>query len=168
MTAPDVRAKERRRSGCAEALRRPALRLQFGTDISVTIHSGYILTKTFSRSRDVARSLDPHLPPLRPAIYHILLALVDHDRHGLGIADEIVRFSDGSLDLGPGTLYRSLAELAETGVIRTVPAPSADADPRRKYYRITPEGRDLVERETARLDRLVEEARALGVLPERA
>jgi DNA-binding PadR family transcriptional regulator len=116
----------------------------------------------------VARSPDSHAPPLRPAVYHILLALAGTDYHGLGIADEIVRASHGAVDLGPGTLYRSLAEMAEAGLIRLVRAPSADADPRRKYYRITEKGRNLLERDTARLDRLVEEARALGVLPERA
>jgi DNA-binding PadR family transcriptional regulator len=109
-----------------------------------------------------------HVPPLRPSVYHILLALVSRDRHGLGIAHEIERASEGALELGPGTLYRSLAELAEARLIRAVPAPSADADVRRKYYRITREGRDLLARETDRLDRLVEEARALGALPERA
>lgn len=103
--------------------------------------------------------------PLRPAVYHILLALVGRDRHGLGIAEEIERASEGAVELGPGTLYRSLSEMVEAGLIDPVPAPEG-ADPRRKYYRATEEGTDLVARETARLGRLVATARARGVLPE--
>lgn len=103
--------------------------------------------------------------PLRLPVYHILLALVGGDRHGLGIADEIERASEGTLELGPGTLYRSLAEMAEDGLIRSVKAPTSDADPRRKYYRITAAGRQLLAAETARLARLVEAARARGAVP---
>jgi len=112
----------------------------------------------------VSRSPDPRAIPLRPPVYHILLAL--HDRHGLGIADEIERASEGVLELGPGTLYRSLSEMSEARLICSVPAPSADADPRRKYYQITSEGQDLLGKETARLGRLVEAARELGAVPE--
>jgi DNA-binding PadR family transcriptional regulator len=116
----------------------------------------------------VSPSTDPRTIPLRPPVYHILLALVGRDRHGLGIADEIERASEGALELGPGTLYRSLAEMTAARLIRAVPAPSEDADPRRKYYRITSEGRDLLARETVRLGRLVETARASGAVPEKA
>lgn len=116
----------------------------------------------------MARSSDTRAVPLRPPVYHILLALVGRDRHGLGIADEIERGSEGTVEMGPGTLYRSLAEMAEAGLIRSVKAPSSDADPRRKYYRITPPGRELLAVETARLARLVEAARAGGALPEQA
>jgi DNA-binding PadR family transcriptional regulator len=104
--------------------------------------------------------------PLRPAVYHILLALNAEDRHGLGVADEIERLSGGALELGPGTLYRSLAEMADAGLITPVPPREPDADPRRKHYRITAGGRELLARETARLRRLVEKARAQGILAE--
>jgi DNA-binding PadR family transcriptional regulator len=101
--------------------------------------------------------------PLRPAVYHILLALNAADRHGLGIAEEVERISGGELVLGPGTLYRSLAELAEAGMISPVPPREPNADPRRKHYGISGAGRELVSRETARLGRLLAAARAQGV-----
>jgi len=104
--------------------------------------------------------------PLRPAVHHILLALNGQDRHGLGIADEIERISGGALELGPGTLYRSLAEMTEAGLIVPVAPPERDTDPRRKHYRIRPAGRELLARETVRLGRLLETARAQGVLAE--
>lgn len=110
---------------------------------------------------------DPHAElPLRPPVFHILLALSRADLHGLGIAAEVERATDGTVELGPGTLYRSLKEMAERGLVREVDAPEKDADPRRKYYAITAEGRTLVSAEAARLARLVRLARDRDVLPE--
>lgn len=99
---------------------------------------------------------------MRPAVFHILLALTTEDRHGLGIADEVEQ-SSGGWEIGPGTLYRSLAEMVEAGLIRSVRAPGADADPRRKFYRITPAGRAALSAETRRLNQLVDAARARRV-----
>lgn len=106
--------------------------------------------------------------PLRPAVFHILLALAAGDLHGLGIADEAARASEGVVNLGPGTLYRSLDEMRASGLVEKVEAPEAGADPRRKYYRITARGRALVRSELARLSRLVSHAREQDVLPEGA
>ncbi|HSC26081.1 MAG TPA: PadR family transcriptional regulator [Vicinamibacterales bacterium] len=111
----------------------------------------------------VTRS-DPRVTPLRPAVFHILLALSVEDLHGLGIADEVERASGGMLELGPGTLYRSLAEMVDAGLIRSVRAPGDAADPRRKYYRITAAGRTSVAAEARRLQRLVGAARDRNVL----
>jgi len=116
----------------------------------------------------VTTSTGPQALPLRPAVHHILLALAGGDLHGLGIAEEIETASEGVVELGPGTLYRSLAEMTDAGLIEPVEPPSAGADPRRKYYAITAAGRTLLSRETARLARLVEAARERRVLPEGA
>lgn len=104
----------------------------------------------------------PTALPLRPPVFHILLALSSRDLHGLGIADATEEASEGVVKLGPGTLYRSLGEMAETGLVRQVEAPQEDADPRRKYYRITGAGRRLLTAEVARLGRLVETARKMA------
>jgi DNA-binding PadR family transcriptional regulator len=96
----------------------------------------------------------------RPAVFHILLALSTADRHGLGIADEVERASGGAAELGPGTLYRSIAEMVDAGLIRSVRAPTAEADPRRKYYRLTASGRSALAAEVRRLEHLVNAARA--------
>lgn len=106
-------------------------------------------------------------PPLRPAVYHILLALAARPLHGLGIAEAVERDTDGVMELGPGTLYRSLSEMADGGLIEPVPAP-ADADPRRKYYALTGAGREVAAAESGRLARLVEAARSRDLLPEAA
>lgn len=104
---------------------------------------------------------------LNGAVFHILLALAQGDLHGLGIADRVEAATGGAVELGPGTLYRSLKEMVEEGLIREADAP-AEADPRRKYYAITAAGRAAVTAEAGRLERLVELARERALLPERA
>jgi len=111
---------------------------------------------------------DPAELPLRPAVFHILLALSGGDLHGLGIADDIEQASEGLVEMGPGTLYRTLAELVEAGLVRGVGAPEKGADPRRKYYRISRAGRLVLAAEAERLQRLVRSARARKVLPDLA
>ena len=103
--------------------------------------------------------------PLKSAAFHILLSLAGESRHGLGIADEVERITDGAVRLGPATLYRSLKEMAAVGFIREVKARDADADPRRRYYAITAAGRAALEADAARYDRLSRLARQRGVLP---
>ncbi len=106
--------------------------------------------------------------PLRRPVFHILLALSRADLHGLGIAEVVAADTDGAVELGPGTLYRSLKEMVRLGLIDEVPAPEADADPRRKYYRATGAGRRLVSAEAARLASLVRLAREREVLADGA
>jgi DNA-binding PadR family transcriptional regulator len=103
----------------------------------------------------------------RPA-FHILLALAEHDLHGLGIADSVAETTEGDVDLGPGTLYRTLAQLADHGLVREVRAPDAEADPRRKFYTITAAGRRRAAQEAARISRIAQLARERKLLPERA
>ncbi len=104
--------------------------------------------------------------PLRPAVFHILLALSTAPRHGLGIAEAVDDATEGSVTLGPGTLYRSLKEMARDRLIEEVPAPSSDDDPRRRYYALTDGGRVAVRDEAARLARIVDVAREANVLPD--
>lgn len=103
---------------------------------------------------------------LRPPVFHILLALAGSDLHGLGIADEVEQATDGGVELGPGTLYRSLKEMCGDGLIEEVAAPDADADPRRRYYRMTSRGRVVLTGEASRLARVVDLARERSVLRE--
>jgi DNA-binding PadR family transcriptional regulator len=102
------------------------------------------------------------IPPLTPAVFHILLALADRERHGYNIMLEVARNSGGELKMGPGTLYGTIkrmlaAELIEESATR--PDPELD-DERRRYYRLTEGGRQVLRAETARLERLVQVAQA--------
>lgn len=104
--------------------------------------------------------------PLRPAVFQILLALSEVDRHGLGIADEVEVATEGTLRLGPGTLYRSLKEMTHDGLIQELESPRGDEDPRRKFYRITALGRKLLRAEALRYENIVKIARRRDVLPQ--
>lgn len=108
----------------------------------------------------------PSETPLKPAVLHILLALSRGPRHGLGIADAAEELSGGEVRLGPGTLYRSLREMDEEGLVEQTESP--DADPRRKYYRMTELGLEALRAETERLARIVDVARRHRVMPEDA
>ena len=108
--------------------------------------------------------------PLPPATFHILLALLDQERHGYAIIQDIEERTDGALRLSAGTLYRSIARMVEQGLIRETsrrPPVTAD-DPRRRYYRVTPFGTDVARAEMRRLTELVRLARARGLTPETA
>lgn len=104
--------------------------------------------------------------PLSPAVFDILLALCDEERHGYGIMQEVARRRDGRTRLRPGTLYRAMARLVDEDLIEESderPAPDLD-DERRRYYRLTDLGRKVVAAEARRLAGLLRAARAKKVL----
>src|SRR5579872_125410 len=97
--------------------------------------------------------------PLSPATLHIILSLAGEERHGYGIMQEVMRQSEGQYKLGPGTLYDNLQKMMNQGMVESAPRRSADDDPRRRYYRLTPFGRGVLSAEVARLEGVVREAR---------
>ena len=106
--------------------------------------------------------------PLSPAVLHILLALSGEDRHGYAIMQEIARQSAGRYKLGPGTLYDNLEKLLEKDLVRELPRRPGEEDPRRRYYRLTGTGKELLATEIERLGSLVREARGRLRHPRRA
>jgi DNA-binding PadR family transcriptional regulator len=101
---------------------------------------------------------DPEtLLPLTPAVFHILLALADTERHGYGIMQEITLRTDGKVRMGPGTLYGSIKRMLAEGLIEELgerPDPALD-DERRRYYRLTGFGLRVAQAEAQRLAQLV-------------
>ena len=81
--------------------------------------------------------------PLKPTWFHILLALADEERHGLGIVEEVERRSDGEVKLGPGTLYGTIKRMRRAGLIEEA-ADGEERDTRRRYYAITRAGRSAL------------------------
>ncbi len=95
--------------------------------------------------------------PLTPAVFHILLALADTERHGYGIMQEIAQRTDGKVRMGPGTLYGSIKRMLAEGLIEELgerPDPALD-DERRRYYRMTDFGLRVAQAEARRLAQLV-------------
>jgi DNA-binding PadR family transcriptional regulator len=103
--------------------------------------------------------------PLKIAWFHILLALADGAQHGFGIRERVKVETDDSVKLWPATLYGSLRDLADLGAIDALEGDEdPDEDQRRRYYRLTPLGRDLLRAEADRMEALVEAARTSKAL----
>jgi DNA-binding PadR family transcriptional regulator len=106
---------------------------------------------------------------LPPATFHILLAVLNGERHGYAIIQDVEARTDGELRMSAGTLYRSVARMVEQGLISEVAKRRSVADDeRRRYYRITPYGTAVARAEMRRLSQLVRLARASGLTPETA
>jgi DNA-binding PadR family transcriptional regulator len=106
------------------------------------------------------------VPAIPPHWFQILLALADQDRHGLGVMNDVLERTDGSMKLWPGMLYRNLSKLVEAALVIEVDAP-ADAETgggRPRFYRITPLGRRACAAEAERLAGFVEAARRKKLL----
>ena len=104
---------------------------------------------------------------LRTIEFHILLALAPDERHGYAILAEVEALTEGEIRLEPGTLYRALHRMLKDGwVAESARRPAADLDDeRRRYYRLTRQGRAVAMAEARRLERLLSDARATGLLP---
>jgi len=96
--------------------------------------------------------------PLSRAVFHVLVALADGDRHGYAIIKEVANRTDDAERLGAGTLYAILKRLLDEELIGEVR--DAGAEQRRRYYRLTPFGRRVVKAEVERLERASALARA--------
>ena len=116
--------------------------------------------------RDPSDEVDDYLP-LPTAVFHILVALADRDRHGYSIMQDVAARTDGKVRLVAGTLYTAVRRMLEQGLIdelRESPDPEKD-DERRRYYRLTRLGRDVALAEARRLQDLLSQARATGLIP---
>jgi DNA-binding PadR family transcriptional regulator len=97
-----------------------------------------------------------HLP-LTPAVFHILLALADGEKHGYAIMQEVEDTTAGQVSMGPGTLYGSIKRMLKAGLIAETderPDPALD-DSRRRYYELSGYGRRVLSAEVARLEHAV-------------
>ena len=106
------------------------------------------------------------LLPLPTAVFHILIALADRDRHGYSIMQDVSARTGGKVQLSPGTLYSSIRRMLEQGLIEELaesPDPSS-TDERRRYYRLTRFGRRVAAAEVDRLNALVRQAQATGLV----
>jgi DNA-binding PadR family transcriptional regulator len=107
--------------------------------------------------------LDPHrFLPLTPAMFQVLVALADGEKHGYAILKDVARHSEGKLRLRAGTLYAVLKRFVEDGLIEESPErpdPALD-DERRRYYRLTERGRAVAVAEAERLAQALDHARA--------
>jgi len=107
--------------------------------------------------------------PLPTAVFHILIALADRDRHGYSIMQDVAERTESKVQLSAGTLYSSIRRMLEQGLIeelRESPDPSS-SDERRRYYRLSRFGRRVAAAEVERLSSMLEQARATGLIREK-
>ena len=105
-------------------------------------------TKKNDLPNDVMRLL-----PLTPAVFFILFALADGDKHGYAIMQETTKLSEGRFRMGPGTLYTTIQRLLELSLIEEVwdVIDGDKRESRRRYYRLTRQGRALLDLEINRM-----------------
>lgn len=99
--------------------------------------------------------------PLTPALFHVLLSLVDGDKHGYAILKEVSERTQGGVELSTGTLYGILKRLLADDWIREAAGGTTE---RRTAYRLTPYGRKVALAEAERLRDLVLTAQAKRLL----
>jgi DNA-binding PadR family transcriptional regulator len=94
------------------------------------------------------------------------MTLSGGDRHGYGIRQDILEYTEGRLSVEAGNLYRHIRALEDDGLVQDVPAKrgASESDERRIYYRLTPFGKRVLAAETLRLRSLVQLAVERGII----
>ena len=108
--------------------------------------------------------------PLHRDTFHILVSLADRERHGYSVMQDVAQRTNGALRMSPSSLYAAMKRLLEEGLIEELaerPDPM-NHDERRRYYALTRVGRQVAMAEARRLERLLADARATGLLPKRS
>ena len=98
--------------------------------------------------------------PLPTAQIHILLALITGDKHGYAVMSEVEALTEGSVTMGPGTLYGTIKRMLKAWLVEETderPDPELD-DERRRYYRLTALGALVLDAEVARMEQLARTA----------
>ena len=104
--------------------------------------------------------------PLTQPVFHIMLALSNSEKHGYAIMKDVEAMSSGQFKMGPATLYSSIKRMLDAGFIEESddrPDPDLD-DQRRRYYKLTGLGLQVLEAESRRLEQLVDLAKARQVM----
>ena len=100
--------------------------------------------------------MDISTAPLKPAVFHVLLALAEGENYGYAIMQAVRQQSGGAVPLQTGSFYRHLARLIESGWVVETDGPKTAVDPRRgTHYRLTSAGRQALDAEKRRLASLI-------------
>src|SRR5215204_3016637 len=110
-----------------------------------------------NRDIDIVRLL-----PLPPAVFHILIAVGEGEKHGYAVMQDVAERTGGQVRMSPGTLYGSIRKMLEDGLIEESFKRGSTDDERRRYYRVTKFGRSVAAAEAERLTALLHHARLNG------
>ena len=107
------------------------------------------------------------LLPLTPAVFFILFALADGDKHGYAIMQSVSRLSDNQFRMGPGTLYSTIQRLLDLDLIEETEGVGgkSDHEDRRRYYKLTRTGKAILAADISRMESVVRLARDKKLVP---
>jgi DNA-binding PadR family transcriptional regulator len=103
------------------------------------------------------------LIPLKPIVFEILAALGDDERHGWSLVREIQDRLAGARVM-PANFYRTLRAMLADGLITEAGVRRDEGAERRRYFKVTPLGREAARLEARRLRDLVADARTRRLL----
>jgi DNA-binding PadR family transcriptional regulator len=110
------------------------------------------------------------LLPLSPAVFFVMFALADGEKHGYAIMQEVLTLSENRVRMGAGTLYTTIQRLLNMTIIEETTGSGnvSDHEARRRYYRLAPNGKILLEAEISRMESVVRRARRKKLTPRTA
>lgn len=91
--------------------------------------------------------------PMTETGFYILFCLRD-ENHGYNIGQQVKQMTGGELSISPGTMYGSLSKMEKDGLISFL-----REEDKRKFYRITELGNEILELELQRIERLYKNSR---------
>ncbi|MCH5272437.1 MAG: PadR family transcriptional regulator [Lachnospiraceae bacterium] len=91
--------------------------------------------------------------PMTETGFYILFCL-QKENHGYNIGQQVKRMTGGELSISPGTMYGTLSKMEKDGLIQFV-----KEEDKRKFYRITELGNEILELELKRIERLYKNSR---------
>jgi DNA-binding PadR family transcriptional regulator len=108
-----------------------------------------------------------HLLPLTPAVFFILFALADGEKHGYAIMQTVSRISNNQFRMGPGTLYTTIQRLLNLGLIEETETAGGQSnhENRRRYYKLTRTGKAVLAADLSRMESVVRLARDKKLVP---
>ena len=108
-----------------------------------------------------------HFLPLTPAVFFILFALADGEKHGYAIMQSISRMSNNHFRMGPGTLYSTIQRLLDLDLIEETErvGGQSDHEDRRRYYKLTRTGKAILAADISRMESVVRLARDKKLVP---
>jgi DNA-binding PadR family transcriptional regulator len=110
------------------------------------------------------KTSDTSTAPMPPAMFYILFALADGEKHGYAIMQETLKLSEGAFRMGPATLYTNVQRLLAADLIKEVAGEdSGDAEARRRYYRLSRHGKEALEQELQRMRKVLRRAQSMSL-----